>query len=154
MLMFLLGLRGSLILVAWDEGGSSRLEWQWTREGSWAPGPGCSQGPCWVMDGHLRVCSQWPCPWNSTTVDCWHAAAAPFLALSKACRFCLLPLEKNDCWTDLGIGIQFPFGFWVYSKTHCKKNLTLKSKFGYGQPQILLTPLAGVRVPCLAAGGY
>jgi hypothetical protein len=27
----------------------------------------------------------------------------------------------------------------VDSKTNCKKNPTLKSKFGYGQPQILLT---------------
>ena len=53
-------------------------------------------------------------------------------------QVCLLPLE-NDRWTDLGIGIQFPFSFWVYSKTNCKKNPTLKSKFGYGQPQILLT---------------
>ena len=40
---------------------------------------------------------------------------------------------------DMGFESNFLFGFCMYSKTNCKKNPTLASKFGYGQPQSLLT---------------
>ena len=144
MLMFSLGLGGNLIFVAWGWGWwlktcvpAFRMAVNVAASGAhrengrlvWS-----ALGDCAGCTSFSEPAGRAPPPRDSCAVDCWYAV----LALPKACRFCLLPLE-NDCWTGLGIGIQLPFGFWVHSKTNCKKNLTLKSKFGYGQPQILLT---------------
>lgn len=131
----------------WERVGSSRLEclrseWWLTWQppvprGKLGARSGLFQRLSWVTDQLLRAWGQGaPSVQPLCSLLLVHSSQTSLLSPRLAGLSC--PSLGNDCWTDWEIGIQLPLGVWVYSKTNCKKKPTLKTEFGYGQPQILL----------------